>query len=192
VENTETFDQDKFERAFKESIEVGDSRELPDIEIPEAKLSYRTIGDFIEGLLKFKPRHISGEVTILTPKPTFGPSDPHGEQLSITIRVTSMEKGDPRESRVSVLSAFDPKDAIRESAKAVLQLIEPADVAMYEYIVEKNPHTAWYLTTQCYGDWAKWGWLLQGIIQIDQGDLNGAASKFKQAVNLDPKNVRCH
>ena len=141
-----------------------------------------------EGLLQFQPHHIGGEVTIPTTKASnSGPADPKlKKQLSITIRVTRIGKKDPRLSRVLALSAVKPKDAISESAKAAFQLIDPYVLTTYEYEVEKNQHRALYLTTQCYGDFVKWGRLLEGIILEDQDDLNGAIDKYSEAANLDP------
>jgi len=180
--------RENFGMVNKESFAVLDNESLPDIEIPETTLSFRTAIDFLEGLLHLRPRHISGEVTVVTAPPGSGLSGSQsGEQILITIRVTRMGKHDPRLPFVSATSAVDPKEAITNSAKAVLQIIDPYTLAAYEYEIDKDEHKAWYLTTQCYGNLAKWGWLLQGILLEDQHDLDGAIDKYKKAVKEDPQ-----
>jgi len=184
-----SFNKETFGTVNKESFAVANSEALPDIEIPETALSFRAVVDFIEGLFpRLRPRHISGEVTIVPDAPAAGPAGAQfGEATLIAMRVTRMGKGDPRLAEVSVPARADPKDAITQSAKEVLQLIDPYVVAAYEYEVEKDQRRAWYLTTECHGDLEKWGTLLQGIMLEDQKKLDDAIAKYQMAARLDPQ-----
>jgi len=186
-----------FSSIIKESIAVANTQDSPDIEIPETKLSFRTVTDFIERLLQFQPRHISGEITILTDltdaPTTLRSTSRIRSQMSITMRVTQMRNGDDRLPRVSATSRVDPTLAVHESALAVLELTEPHVLAIWEYEKNNDPKRALELAGECQGDLEKWGWLIQGIILEDRANLqedrsmyDEAIAKYERAHQIDP------
>jgi hypothetical protein len=131
-------------------------RDLPNFEIPEAKVSFRDSVEFLESCLDILPRHISGEVQI--------PCSSDPKKLMITIEATWTNDGLP--AVIKSCSTSDPNEAIIESAKDVLLLVDPAAWGYYLWYIENDIEAAdKFSREKLVGPYERWGLLLRGEIE---------------------------
>jgi tetratricopeptide (TPR) repeat protein len=106
--------------ARKESFAMANGSEVPDIVVPETKLSLRTIVQVVQELLR--PPHVSGEMTLVPAVSSSPPRDLNlkSRRLLITVRVTNMEDRPPDRFEVT---SFKPEEAMSRSGQMVLRLI---------------------------------------------------------------------
>jgi tetratricopeptide (TPR) repeat protein len=165
------------------SFTLSSSESLPDIEVPETKISLQSIARYLRQFFKKNPAHIDGHVTL---------SPANKGELHLYVQVTS--EGDLQ------AKSFDGKlenlDVLfLDCAKYVLRRTEPLALAAYmyskglkheclgliQYCIYKEPH----VIQGKYSKDAPWAYNLWGYLLDDDRDFSGAISKYKAAVDLD-------
>ncbi len=168
-------------RVAKREVGFSSLSALPDLEVPETKLSLRAVVQFTLELLHTAPLRATGEIV--------GP--PTGDGLQVTVRIT--RGGEPVVRRFRTAAGAD--EAIVRSARLILAEIDPYVLASYIYQVERAPARAFELIAPCIRDEAcksrAWGFNFWGNMLVDEGrrdrrKLDEAVRKYQKAIELDP------
>jgi len=172
----ESIDQAVKTRANKEHFDTVGATELPEIEIPDAKLSLNAIVELLPDWLHLHPRHVYGEITTIDQR-----------HLLITIRATHTERGlaTPLD-----LDDVTPEVAIVQSAREVMHLINPYLLALFLYQKDpkQNRQRALDLTYECEGRFLEWGLLLRGDILADSNRVEDAMMTYRHIIEIDSNN----
>jgi hypothetical protein len=109
---------------------------VPDIEMPETKLSLTSIMTFLEGFLGIAPRHIATDLLLESGADwrDSHPAAPGTERLIISIRVTG-KQGPAQWSEVTV---NNPGDAVTRAARQILELTDPYLLGVYTQEIEHD------------------------------------------------------
>jgi len=164
---------------------------LPDIELLQAKLSLRSLVQFLQVVLGNQPTRISGEITLARSReaaPGEG-SKAAGKAagLEANFRVVTGQK--ERWSGTVGDSSGDLKATIRRLAEEVLRRVDPYSLAVYQYDPGNSANTL-ALIRECIdhrsGRFRGRGFHLWGNLLADQGQLEEAVSKYRTAIDFEP------
>jgi tetratricopeptide (TPR) repeat protein len=166
------------------SFTLANVENLPDIEVPETKISLQALARYLRQFLRRTPPQVEGDITLTTTN--------NGVRLSV--EVTSNGNQETK----SFDGSRDNIDALLlECAKYVLRQTEPLALAEYlygkgekddclgliQYCIYREPHTI----QRKYNEDAPWAHILLGYLQYDKRDFWGAISEYKTAIDLDGK-----
>jgi tetratricopeptide (TPR) repeat protein len=179
-EATETF-------ARKDKSIQTSSEQLPDIEIPETKLSLASAISLLEDFLPvaLAPRHVNAELIFKGADwHEVGPTEPETERVIIYLPMTGA-KSPPRWTSVTV---HNPDEAVTLAARQVLEMTNPYILSVYAFDVEHDPKTALQLIQEAltrdprnaiiYDGW--------GRILDYQKNYKEESEKYQQAITIDP------
>ncbi len=76
-------------------------------------------------------------------------------------------------------------------ARAALELVNPYQLALHAYY-EKNPQDTMKFILECDGEFAKWGWLLWGIVLSGENKFDEAIEKYKKSAEIAPNFLNAH
>jgi tetratricopeptide (TPR) repeat protein len=153
------------------------SEPLPDIEVPEAHISLRSVIRYIKGLLSSNS-HIEGEASM------------RGDNLHLIVRVTK-DGSPPSQPDIRTIVDKDTNAVLLEAAKHILRAIEPYILASYFYSTG-DQESALVLIQYCLyhdppeDDW--WAYNLWGVILYDGGYYDDAIEMYRKAINIYPGN----
>jgi hypothetical protein len=175
--------------ARKDKFNLASSERLPDIEIPETKLSIALAVGIVENFLGVAPPHVSVEL-ILASGPDWHrpvPPAPDLERAFISFRMN----GGEGYSRWTEVVVHSPDEVVTRTAREVLEMTDPYILALYTEYIDHDGETALRLmqeanerdpnNTLIYVGW--------GNVLNKERDYAGANAKYEQALALEPKFV---
>jgi tetratricopeptide (TPR) repeat protein len=180
-----------------------DKPSLPDIEIPETNLSLNSAIGFLEDFLRITPPHVRTQLIFASgadwhegPLPPDvargGPCplrDNRGDDTTERVFISVSMTG--RESIWIEVTVHSPDEAVKCTAREVLEITNPYVLAMY---IDQSEHDstavvrllqeAIKLNPKDAVAYNNWGWAL-----FNRKDYDGAIAKYQQALAVDPKNA---
>jgi len=178
--------------ARKDKFIPAGSEPLPDIEIPETKLSLVSAIGFLEDFLHVAPPHVRAELIFESESGWHGaaPSGPinNTERVVISVRMIG------RKSRWAEITVHNPDEAVMRAAREVLEITTPYILSMYALKVDHDRETALQIIKEAIASDPKnanayigWGYLLD-----DEHEYAGAVAKYQEALALEAKNVNAY
>jgi tetratricopeptide (TPR) repeat protein len=167
-----------------DNFDLASTETLPDIEIPETKLSLASATALVENFLHVAPRHVSADLIFASGANWHDAASPASmECVLISIRMVG------RESRWPEVMVRNPDDAVTRVAHDVLEMADPYELAVYAAEVEHDFKTAPRLMQEAAelnpsNPFVYIGW---GVVLDEKQDYDGAIAKYQQALALDPK-----
>jgi tetratricopeptide (TPR) repeat protein len=164
------------------------SDSLPDVEVPEIKVSLPSFIQLLQVFLHRQPPRIRAEIVCLQPScgSEAGLDAASSEKLEVTYRFT-----DGKAFLVPIrLRALDIDDAVKRLSRLVLTQINPYVMGMYEYEVDHDPAASLQTLEECANSkdyshrpaaFNAWGSVL-----ADLGRLDEAIAKYQRAIELEP------
>lgn len=160
------------------------SQSFPDVVIPEAHVSLRSIVQYVREVFSRSPTRISGEALVFDKK------------IRLTVRVTKNDS-DTMGSSVDYFEG-EQKDLnllINQAARFIVKENDPYLLASYlfnknqldlaletvRYAAFHNPSNLKYHREHDY-----WIYVLWGSILTAKGDFDGATSKYEEAIRIKP------
>lgn len=174
---------DESASSTRDQLSMQADRDVPDIEIPETKLSLRLLSDVLRKFLNNEPKHLSGEIT----------SSAYGGKMEIRSRV--LRSGDPvQAARPRELDTTDADRITEMLARDLTELTDPYLLGMYLYNIKDFPAASEVAKRMLYDQpdtgnnhmYAK-SLLLQGYIALGQERPDEAVRDDQAAIQLDPK-----
>jgi tetratricopeptide (TPR) repeat protein len=160
---------------------------VPDIEMPETKLSLNSTKTFLEDFLGIAPRHVSVELIFESGVDwqKSPPAAPGMERLIISVRINGKD-GYGQWSEVTVRN---PDEAVTRTARQILEMTDPYLLGTYADFVDHDLPTAINLMRKASdqnpsNSLIYIGW---GIVLDEERDYDGAIAKYRQALTLNPK-----
>jgi|HubBroStandDraft_3_1064219.scaffolds.fasta_scaffold70213_1 tetratricopeptide (TPR) repeat protein len=166
--------------APKNSVQLLSEVQLPEIDVPETKVSVKLVAQILQRLLNRTPAHVNAEITLDT-EGLQTQADP--ANLEISVRVTGQEGVSLfREARIRT---GDPHKAVDALAQTVLLEINPYLLALLYYDNEHKTKEALDVISDCINgsnvSQQSYAYNLWGLILLGQDDVDGAISKFSSA-----------
>ncbi|MGO9265625.1 MAG: tetratricopeptide repeat protein [Candidatus Binataceae bacterium] len=151
--------------------------ELPDIEIPETKLSLRTIVHFLQDFLHRQPPRVTGEIILAK-------DAREQEVFAVTVRIV---KGEKRYTQSFIQHPANPESMILTLGQEVLRLVDPAYLALWAYNQDDSDRTQKLLSEceqldECPEHASKWVPILRGNILMNEDSLADAESEYRSAL----------
>jgi tetratricopeptide (TPR) repeat protein len=171
--------------ARKEKFDLK-SESVPDVEMPETKLSLASTITFLENFLGIAPSHVGAELIFESGADWHGtPTVPPGmERVIIAIHISGKESYFRSEVTVG-----NPDEAVTRTAREVLEIVNPYLLGVYADDVEHDLPTSLNLMKEASDQnpsnpliYTGWGSILN-----EKQDYDGAIAKYQQALALNPK-----
>jgi len=164
-------DRYKFTPSFYET--------LPDVEVPEANVSIKSVVRYVKDIFGFTPTRINGEILSLD-----------DDQLQLTVRIVESADQSKTHFRTFTGDIDEFDDVISQSAQYVLRQKDPYLLASYlyetgstkealllaQYCIRHAPETDDYNAN-----------VLWGLILEERGEYEAAIEKYKQAIKKDDR-----
>ena len=169
-----------------EIIRPSGSRLRPSIEMPGTGIGLQAVTQILREVFQVHPKHVSGEITLSPP----GEKLTQQSEVVVTFRV-SISDGRASHAQVSTL-ALDPKVAAKRTAEAILAIINPYVLAVYEFDRGDEEAALALITqlleaTQVDKLQIVAAYTLWGMVLSKQGKLPEAIAKYQKAIEFDPK-----
>ncbi|HEX4576102.1 MAG TPA: tetratricopeptide repeat protein [Edaphobacter sp.] len=171
----------------REELSSPGDRGLPNIEIPETKLSLQVVSDVLRKLLGNEPRHLSGEITS---------SDTPGK-LEIRCRILQsgalVQAGNPRR-----IDATVGDNTIEILARELTRLTDPYLLGIYleeekkDYTDASNVANQMLSSASSADHMYEKAHLLRGFIASATNHSEEAIADDRKAINLDPQWAYAH
>jgi tetratricopeptide (TPR) repeat protein len=179
--------------APKDQLRLSSDSSVPDVEVPETKLSVRSVIQLLQVVLHRQPPHIHADIVCLMPGCT-GTSPPTpgaapSERLEVIYRFTDGKALFVHKR----FRAIDIDDAVAKLSKLVLSQVNPYVMGRYADEIDHDPAAAVQILESCARnkDCTLRGWAFNkwGNVLSDQGKMDEAIAKYQKAIELDPKDV---
>jgi tetratricopeptide (TPR) repeat protein len=179
--NNEHFDG--FEQLKQEQDRLSsDSSQLPDIEIPETGMSFSNVVDILERFLGVRPRHIYGEVQMVSEAAGVSSKNP-AQQLKITIydsKAGGRQQLSPsyRLTNGNEQQRIPFEDAVEIAAEDALRFIQPYNLAQHVFLKKHDPDEALALAQECH---EPEGSFVRGEVSLYNQNYKDAIENFQRA-----------
>ena len=173
--------------APKDKFMLAGSEPLPDIEIPETKLSLVSAIGFLEDFLHVAPPHVSAELIFESGAEWHEAAPPSTDMERVVISVRII--GRKSHLRWTEVAVHSPDEAVTRAAREVLEMTNPYILGLYSKDVEHDRKTALLLIQEANeidpsNPYVYLGW---GSVLDEEQDYAGAIAKYQKAIELDPK-----
>jgi Tfp pilus assembly protein PilF len=166
---------DESASSSRDQLSMQADRDVPDIEIPETKLSLRSLSDVLQKFLNNEPKHLSGEITSLA------------SSGKMEIRSRVLRSGEPVQAAPPRELDTTDVDRITEMlARDLAELTDPYLLGMYLYNIKEFPAASDNNHIHAQSR------LLQGYIALGQERRDEAVRDDQAAIQLDPKWAYSH
>ena len=148
---------------------------LPDLEVPQANLSLRSVVQYAKYLLGYVPTRVNGEIIDT------------GGGLQITVRIIRADQQQIKSRTIGPTRDLD--QLLSGAAEYVIAENEPYILASYLYEtgrIEAALDQAKFCVYNGTVDDDAWAYVLWGLILEEQNQQQKAMEKFKKAIELDP------
>ena len=169
-----------------EVMRFSGSRLGPSIEIPGTGIGLQAVTQILRAVFQVHPKRVSGEVTLPLP----GEELTRQSQVVVIFRVSNADGGTSPAQLSS--PALDPKVTAKRTAEAILAIVNPYVLAVYEFDRGDEEATVARITQiiespqvdkpQIVAAYNLWGSVL-----YEQGKLPEAIAKYQKAIELDPE-----
>ncbi len=179
--------------APKDQLRLSSDSSVPDVEVPETKLSVRSVVQLLQVFLHRQPPHIHADIVCLMPGCAgAGPAasgDAPSERLEVIYRFSDGKALFVHKR----FRAIDVDDAVAKLSKLVLSQVNPYVMGRYADEIDHDPAAAVQILESCARnkDCTLRGWAFNkwGNVLSDQGKMDEAIAKYQKAIELDPKGV---
>jgi tetratricopeptide (TPR) repeat protein len=176
----QTNDPNKVELAAASEVE------LPDITLPMAGLSYRSIVGLLQETLGWRPQRVTGEITAAA-------QDPSKESFLASVHVENFTRTSVASFRQTMVKDTDPEKIASTMAEDILHLTSPYVLASYFKAKQDNTE-ALKLIEEGADDSQEenLGLSLQAAIYVTQHKFAEAINTFKTLIGKDRNFVDAH
>lgn len=173
-------------QAHKDNLDVREEK-LPDIEVPETKLSIRSIIQLVQYFTGKEPLHLSGELICL--KPDCSSTDNNVQKAPRFEVVSRITDGNTIVHR-NRFQAYEVDDAVEQLSEELLSVVNPYLLGRYVYQIKNDSKKASSIL-QSAGDspryrYRAWAYNQLATIQVnEEGQLGQAVSNYRTAIELE-------
>ncbi|HEY6231680.1 MAG TPA: tetratricopeptide repeat protein [Pyrinomonadaceae bacterium] len=149
---------------------------MPDVEVPEAKVSLKTVVAYIKQMFGYSPTRINGDIIV------------HDNQLYLTVRIIDGNNLTRIQSQTFNGGPENLRDILSQSAQYILRQNDPYILASYFY-EEGNTREALALAQYCTYHEPRsddyWAYVLWGLIAEENGKFEEAIAQYEKAIRID-------
>jgi len=167
--------------ASQHRFQAAVSENIPEIEVPETKISLKSIVQFVRTVV---PKRFIRAIVI------DGDTVTDGVTLTMIARIHRPGDASPVVIGPFSSSLGDVKKATNKIAEGIVEEIDPVVIANYRYVLDETPVRALDLARTIRAPDARIAAdldLFVGTVLMDEGDLAGARAKFESVLKKYPE-----
>ncbi|MBV9301681.1 MAG: tetratricopeptide repeat protein [Acidobacteriaceae bacterium] len=186
VEQLQQLEQAVESRSTKDRLAQNADIDVPDIEVPETKLSLKTIVQLVQQALHDEPQHVRGEITRPWEQNDYATTDSVIVSYHI-YKGSEFLRADEEEFHTQV-----PEKVVQQYAQGLLKRLNPYLWVVYLRSNRNDRAAAWrecqsIITSTSDSHLLAKAYSFLGLMLADEGKRDEAIEKYRKAIDLDPK-----